>query len=542
MSDTTHDYDFAIIGSGFGGSVSALRLAEKGYRVVVIEQGRRFTTETLPKSTWNLWRYLWAPSLGMHGIFALTALKDAVIFHGAGVGGGSLVYANTHLEPLETFFTDPLWADLADWKAELAPFYAEARRMLGTTEAPAIFESDEALRDVLGELGTGGSFKRHSVGIYFGRPGEAAPDPYFGGQGPERVGCTFCGSCMVGCRVGAKNTLDRNYLYLAEKLGATVLPETRVVDVRPIGAADGSDGYEVRTRGTRTWLGRRRTIRAARVVFSAGVLGTVKLLAECRDRGSLPRVSDALGTYVRTNSESIQGISRARRNVSRGIAISSGGFTPDGTHIEMVRYGESADAMSALATVHVPGGELPRQVYFLGALLKRPVQALRQLVWPWGWSRSAAIVLAMQALDNSMRLRLVRRWYAPWSRKLQSDWGDHQPPPRYLPEAHEVTRRIAERLGGEPGSVLPEVVLDTTTTAHILGGCPMGADASRGVIDRENRVFGYEGLYVVDASMIGANLGVNPSLTITAMAERAMSFVPARLATVETSELRDAAE
>jgi cholesterol oxidase len=523
----TLDYDFVIIGSGFGGSVSALRLTEKGYRVCVVEQGKRFTTETLPKSTWDLRRYIWAPKLGMRGIMAITTLKDVVIFHGTGVGGGSLVYANTHLEPLDTFFTDPLWAGLADWKRELAPHYRVARHMLGTTESPAIFESDDALRDVLTEMGTGESFKKHSVGVYFGKPNEEIADPYFGGRGPVRVGCNFCGSCMVGCRVGAKNTLDRNYLYLAEQNGAKVIADTQVVDVMPLNNADGSEGYSITTKPTGSLLGRRATITAKRVVFSAGVLGTVKLLSECRQRGSLPRLSDALGTYVRTNSESIQGVSRATKNVSRGIAISSGGFTPDGTHIEMVRYGESADAMSALATVHVPGGRLPRQFYFIGALLKSPLLALRQLLWPFGWSKNAAIVLAMQAVDNSMKLKLVRRWWWPFSRQLTSDWGDRQPPPTYLPEAHEVTQRIATKLGGVPGSVLPEVVLDTTTTAHILGGCPMGRDATTGFIDTQNRVFNYEGLYVVDASMIGANLGVNPTLTITAMAERAMSFIEA---------------
>lgn len=536
------DYDFVVIGSGFGGSVSALRLTEKGYSVAVIEQGRRFTTETLPKSAWNFRRYLWAPKLGMRGIFAITTLKDVVIFHGAGVGGGSLVYANTHLEPLDTFFTDPLWAHLADWKRELGPFYTQARRMLGTKESPAIFAADETLRDVLTDMGTGKSFKKHDVGVFFGEPGVKVPDPYFGGRGPDRVGCNFCGACMVGCTVGAKNTLDRNYLYLAEQNGAKVIADTKVTDVKPLGAADGSDGYELFTRSTSGFFGSSGRITAKQVVFSGGVLGTLDLLLRSRTRGSLPRLSEALGTYVRTNSESIQGVSRGKKNLSHGIAISSGGFTPDGTHIEMVRYGETADAMSALATVHVPGGKLPRQVYFIGALLKQPLMALRQLAWPFGWSKSTAIVLAMQAIDNSMRLKLHRRWWWPFNTVLTSDWGNRKPPPRFLPEAHEVTRRIAEKLGAEPGSVLPEVVLDTTTTAHILGGCPMGDSEKTGVIDTQNRVFGYQGMYVVDASMIGANLGVNPTLTITAMAERAMSFVEAKASGTSENPHAQAAE
>lgn len=527
------DYDYLVIGSGFGGSVSAHRLTQKGYSVAVVEQGQRFTTETLPKNAWDLRNYLWMPRLGLHGIMAITAFKDVVIFHGAGVGGGSLVYANTHLEPLEAFYDDPRWAHMADWRSELAPFYAEAKRMLGTVESPRTFETDRVLNEVLDEMGTGDSFKKHTVGVYFGEPGQTVDDPFFDGEGPPRVGCTFCGSCMVGCDVGAKNTLDKNYLYLAEKNGAQVFAETRVEDVRPLGAGDGSDGYEVIGRSTRGVFKRRTRWTARHVVFSAGVLGTVKLLAKLKAQHSLPAVSGALGTYVRTNSESIQGVTVPSRDISKGIAITSGGMTPDGTHIEMVRYGDRADAMGPITTVHTAGGRLPRQMYFLAAVLKRPFLALRRLVWPFGWSKGTAIVLAMQAVDNSMQLTYRRRWWWPFGRTLNSDWGDRTPPPAYLPEAHAVTERLAEKLGGEPGSILPEVVLDTTTTAHILGGCPMGDAPTDAVIDKYNRVFGYTGLYVVDASMIPANLGVNPSLTITAMAERAMHYIPAKGETVE---------
>lgn len=524
MSDT--DFDYVIVGSGFGGSVSALRLAEKGYRVAVIEQGKRFTTQTLPKTTWNLRDYLWVPTARLFGIFSLTLFKDIVIFHGAGVGGGSLVYANTHLEPLDAFYTDPKWAHLGDWKSELAPFYARAKRMLGSNEPPAIFETDKALRGVLEDMGTGDSFKKHTVGIFFGEPGETVPDPYFDGDGPERTACTFCGACMVGCDIGAKNTLDKNYLYLAEKRGAQVIAETKVDDIRPIGAADGSDGYAITTHRITDWLPRKQTIRARRVVLSAGVIGTVGLLHKCRANGSLPALSPMLGSYVRTNSESIQGVFDADRNVGAGVAISSGGFTPDGTHIEMVRYGDRADSMSMLATVHTAGGPLPRQLYFLAAVLKNPFTALRRLLWPFGWSRRSAIVLAMQAVDNHMKLRYRRSWFWPFTKRLDSDWGDGPPPPSFLPEAHEATQRLAVKLGGKPGSVLPEVVLGATTTAHILGGCPIGADVESGVIGTDHSVFGYEGMYVIDGSSIPANLGVNPSLTITAMAERAMSLIP----------------
>jgi cholesterol oxidase len=537
-------FDYVIVGSGFGGSVSALRLAEKGYSVAVIEQGRRFTTSTLPTSTWKVRDYLWAPALRMFGIFSLTLFKDIVIFHGAGVGGGSLVYANTHLEPLDAFYNDPKWAHLGDWKKELAPFYARARRMLGSVEPPAIFETDKALREVLTDMGTGDSFKKHTVGIYFGQPGENATDPYFDGEGPARTGCTFCGACMVGCTVGAKNTLDRNYLFLAEKRGATVIPETRVLDIHPNADTNADYRYTLSTSRTTTWLPSRGTIRARNVVLSAGVLGTVGLLHRCRANGSLPRLSPTLGTFVRTNSESIQGVFDTEKPIGGGVAISSGGFTPDGTHIEMVRYGDKADSMSMLATVHTAGGALPRQLYFLAAFFKNPFAAVRRWIWPFGWSRHAGIVLAMQATDNSMQLKYRRKWYWPFSRQLDSDWGDRQPPPSWLPEAHEVTRRLATKLGGKPGSVLPEVVLNATTTAHILGGCPIGEDEQSGVIDPQHRVFGHPGMLVVDGSAIPANLGVNPSLTITAMAERAMSFIPTKNAasTAPANQLPAAAD
>ncbi len=540
-----HDYDYLIIGSGFGGSVSAHRLTQKGYKVGMIEKGQRLPTAELPKSNWNLWKSIWAPIFGLHGILSITLLKDVVIFHGSAVGGGSIVYANTHLEPLESFFTDPRWVHLSDdWKEELGPYYAEAKRMLGSVESARTYKIDHTLKEVLTDMGTGDSFKKHTVGVFFGEADVEVDDPYFGGDGPKRVGCNHCGSCMTGCRIGAKNSLDKNYLYFAEKYGTELHAETMVTDVRPLGNGDGSEGYEVLTKSsTSRFFKKSRRFTAKNVVFSAGVLGTVKLLFGCKESGSLPNISDALGTFVRTNSESIQGVITGDKSVGKGVAISSGGFTPDGTHIEMVRYGEHADAMGAVTTVHTGGGKLPRQLYWLAMMIRHPLQTLRPILWPFGWSARSAIVLAMQAVDNSMELRYQRRWWWPFKKTLNSDWGDREAPPTFMPSAHEVALRLAEKTGGQAASVMPELALDTTTTAHILGGCPMCESAEDSVIDKYNRVHNYEGMYVVDASMIGANLGVNPSLTITALAERAMDHVEAKAGSGDdVSPLAEAAE
>jgi cholesterol oxidase len=523
--------DYIIIGSGFGGSVSALRLAEKGYSVLVLEQGKRWRPEDFPRSNWNLRKFIWMPRLLLHGIQQITLLRDVLVFHGAGVGGGSLVYANTLLVPPDPFFEDAKWRDLApphaSWKETLAPHYATAKRMLGVAEAAHLAETDEHLRAVAEEMGRAGTFHRTHVGVFFGEAGKTVPDPFFGGEGPERTGCTLCGGCMVGCRPGAKNTLDKNYLYLAEKKGARILPETRVSDIRPLSGG----GYELSVeRSTSLLFKSRRTLRARNVVVSAGVLGTVKLLMACRDRGSLPQLPRALGAYVRTNSEALVSIKSRSGSVdySKGIAISAGFYPDEKTHIETCRYPAGSDFMALLGTTLVGGGKLPRPLYFLGAILRRPLQALR-LLWPFGWARRTVILLCMQPLDNSLELRMRRRWFWPFRRVLDSDRGDRPPAPTYLPIANETAERMAKRMNGMPQSVLPEVLLDTCSTAHILGGCAIGHGPEDGVVDSSCRVFGHEGLYVVDGSVIPANLGVNPSLTITALAEHAMSRVPAKV-------------
>jgi cholesterol oxidase len=522
------DYDFVIVGSGFGGSVSALRLVEKGYSVAVLEMGKRWTKESFPKSNWNLWKHFWRPALGMYGILQMTLTRDAFFLHGAGVGGGSLVYANTLLVPSDEAFADPRWVG-RDWREALRPHYATAMKMLGATESQVITDSDRMLKEVADELGHGHTWKPHTVGVYFGEPGKTAPDPYFGGAGPERTGCTLCGGCMVGCRVGAKNTLDRNYLYLAEQRGAVVMPESRVVDVRALGADDGSDGYVVAVERSTGLLHPRRTLRARGVVFAAGSYGTSGLLMRCKARGSLPRLSETLGTYVRTNSEALLAV-RARGSAvdhSRGIAITSGVLVDEHTHVEVVRYPRGSDAIASLTTVLTDGGRAPRWLYWLGALLRAPWTALRLLL-PFGAAVRTAILLVMQPIDSHLRYRLRRRWWWPFSWKIDSAPGQGPRAPVYLPVANEVARRLAKKMNGDPQSGLIEVLTNKATTAHILGGCPIGQSANDGVVDPASRVFGYRNLYVIDGSIIPANLGVNPSLTITAMAERAMSEVPHR--------------
>lgn len=531
---SSHDFDFLIIGSGFGGSVSALRLGEKGYRTAVLEMGKRWRPEDFPRTNWDLRRFLWLPGLGCHGIQRLTLLKDVLVLSGVGVGGGSLVYANTLLQPPDSAFDDPRWADLCEWKTALRAHYETARRMLGVTRNPRLWRSDEVLREYAQELGRQDTFHVTSVGVFFGptaRPedeGRRFPDPFFGGRGPERSACVHCGGCMVGCRYDAKNTLDKNYLYLAEKHhGVRIFPETRVTLIEPLPLPGG--GYRLHVESTTRLLGRqRRTLSAAQVVLSAGVLGTVPLLLRCRERGTLPELSPQLGNYVRTNSEAILGVTARdpQADLSRGVAITSGIYVDPQTHVEVVRYPRGSDAMGLLGTLLTDGGgRLLRPLRWLWNCLRHPLDFLRTL-WPFGWAQRTVILLVMQTLRNHMRMRLSRRWFWPLSKTVTTENDQAQRNPSYIPAANAAAKNIARKLDGVPQSAINEVLLDVPTTAHILGGCPMGRDRDSGVIDHAGRVFGYPGLYVADGSMIGANLGVNPSLTITALAEYAMSHVP----------------
>ena len=505
MAHLTH-YDVVVVGSGFGGSVSALRLAEKGYRVGVLEAGRRFDATTLPKTSWDLRNFLWAPKLGLRGIQRITLLKDVVVLSAAGVGGGSLVYANTLYRPPAGFFADPHWAGITE--EELAPYYDLASRMLGVTTQPSMTPADVVIRRVAEDMGVGHTFRRTPVGVFFGTPGETVPDPYFGGAGPDRTGCIECGDCMIGCRVGAKNRLDLNYLYLAERSGAVVHPETTVTRLSD------QDGWRVETT--------RGVFRADQVVLSAGALGTQRLLHAMRDTGVLPRLSARLGTLTRTNSEALLGAQTARvpaQLFSRGVAITSS-FHPDAdTHIEPVRYGPGSNAMGLLSTLLVDGGgRVPRPVRFLGQAVRHPVLLARSLS-ARRWSERTIIALVMQSVDNSLTVRRTR------SGRLTTGPGHGPANPTWIPVGHEAVRRIADRIGGFPGGSIGDI-FDIPMTAHILGGAVIGDSPQTGVIDPYHRVYGYPGLHVVDGSAIPANLGVNPSLTITAMAERAMALWP----------------
>jgi cholesterol oxidase len=522
------DYDWIVVGSGFGGSVSALRLSEKGYSVAVLECGKRFRDQDFPKSTWDLRRYFWAPRLGMKGIFRLTQFKDVAVVSGCGVGGGSLGYANTLYVPGEDFFEDPQWSGLADWEAELAPHYEEAQRMLGVVVHEDDDPADQLLRELGEHLGVGETYRKTPVGVYLDNPGQTVPDPYFGGEGPERTGCMRCGRCMVGCPHGAKNTLVKNYLWLAERRGARIEAERTVTDVRPLGAADGADGYAVTSERSGMIPGRgRRTLTARGVVFAAGPLGTNKLLQRCRLGGSLPRISDRLGELVRTNSEMILAVTVPEDypdDLTKRVAITSSIWTDPHTHIETVTYGHDGDSMSALYTLLTGDGtKATRPLKLLGQILRHPVNFLK-IMRPKGWSRRTIIVLVMQTLDNAIALRPKRKRNGDV--RLRTEQDPEKPNPTFIPVANEAAEWLAQRTGGIAQSSMSEALFNVPNTAHILGGAVIGAGPEDGVIDAEQRIFGYENLLVCDGAAVPANVGVNPSLTITALAEHAMAAVP----------------
>ncbi len=529
MAQATFDYDWIVIGSGFGGSVSALRLSEKGYKVGVLECGRRFRDEDYAKSTWNLRRFLWAPALGLRGILRMTPFKDVFIVSGAAVGGGSTVYANTLYRAAPEFFANPQWAALEDWASVLKPHYDTATRMLGVRQVPFDSDNQKLLKEVGKAFGVENTFTRTPCGVFFGEPDKTVADPYFGGEGPARTGCTRCGACMVGCRVGAKNTLLKNYLWFAEKRGAQILPEHQVTDLRPLGAADGSDGYEITTERPGAWLfKRRRSFRARGVVLAAGALGTNELLAQCKHRGSLPAISARLGSLVRTNSESILAVTLPRGSKlqpSNDVAISSSIHVSHDTHIEFVTYGPKGDFMSLLFTLIVGDGtRITRPLKLLANIVRHPLKFASTLL-PFGWGRRAVVFLVMQSLDNAIAFRARRRWFGGGV-ALTTEQDPEKPNPTYIDGGNKAAEWLAQHTGGVAQSMALEALANIPTTAHILGGAVIGRDADSGVIDRTSRVFGYRNLLVCDGAAMPANPGVNPSLTITALAEHAMTHVP----------------
>jgi len=517
----TH-YDVIVVGSGFGGSVAALRLTEKGYRVAVLEAGRRFDESSYPKTSWDVRNFLWAPKLGCFGIQRISLLRDALILSGAGVGGGSLNYANTLYEPPSAFYADPQWSHITDWHAELSPYYDQAKRMLGVTTNPVTTAADEVLLAVAQDLGVGHTYRPTPVGVFFGNPGVEVEDPYFGGAGPRRAGCLNCGACMTGCRHNAKNTLTKNYLHLAEAAGARVHPMTTVTR---ISAKQPDAGFEIETVRTGRWVKQaRQAFTADQVVLAAGALGTAKLLHRMRDSGALPNLSPRLGVLTRTNSEAIIGARTWAPGLdfSRGVSITSSIHPDATTHIEPVRYGKGSDAMGLLQTALADGNQRgPRAVAWMRELIRLRGKAFA-VHNPKGWAEKTIILLIMQTLDNSITTFTKRGLFG---RRLSSRQGHGAPNPSWIPAGHDVARRVADRIGGVAGGAWNDVV-NIPMTAHFIGGCAISDSTQTGVIDPYHRVYGYPSLSIVDGSAISANLGVNPSLTITAQAERAMAMWP----------------
>jgi cholesterol oxidase len=521
MANARRDFDIIVIGSGFGGSVSALRLTEKGYRVGVIEAGRRFADKDFPKTSWRLSRFLYAPRLGLRGIQRIHALPDVLVLAGAGVGGGSLVYANTLYIPPDTYFNDKQWAHITDWKSELLPWYDQASRMLGVADNPYFSPSDKAMQDAAIEMGVGHTFRMAPLGVHFGAgPGTLTPDPYFGGVGPDRNGCMQCGGCMTGCRFNAKNTLPKNYLGLAEKAGAQVFPEHTVTSIEE--QRDGS--WKIYARGSSSWFGRKRVFTAAQVIVAAGTYNTQKLMHTIKASGTLPNISDSLGRLSRTNSEALTGALMPKSDIdySQGSAITSSFFPDEHTHIEPVRYGKGSNAMGLLQTLMTDGTDgKTRRRQWLRTLVSHPSQIAR-ILNVRKWSERTVIALVMQNVDSSLRVSPKKSIFG-WRLTSQND--SEKPNATFIPAANEVVRRIAEKAGGIPGGNIGDLI-SAPFTAHFVGGCVIGDSPATGVIDPYHRVWNYPTLHIVDGASVTANLGVNPSLTITAQAERAMSMWP----------------
>lgn len=526
-------YDFVIIGSGFGGSVSAMRLTEKGYRVLVLERGKRFQDNDFPTTNWNIWKYLWAPVMRCFGILQLSLFNGFFVFHSSGVGGGSLVYAGVLMEPDDSFFDADTWKHLGDWRQTLAPHYATARHMLGVTENPNLWSADESLRVVSDEIGFGDSFQATEVGVFFNEDSQEVPDPYFNGQGPPRAGCIHCGGCMVGCRYNSKNTLVKNYLFFAEKWGAEVRGECTVEDIQPL-TGEQADGarYEVFYQSSTNWLWKpKHSVRARNVILSAGVLGTNDLLLKCKNENkSLPEISSRLGETVRTNSEAFLGGFNRSEVVdhSKGLAITSIFQADETTRVEPVRFSDGSSLIFWLISApffRPRGGFLKRLGILLLEILKHPSVFYRVKFKP-GLTRRGVALMVMQTENNLMRLKRSRGLFTLFRKGLMADHDLEHTVPVNTDLGHSIAEKFAREIKGEPIGTLLESLFDVPATAHMLGGCLIGRNADEGVVDLDCQVFNYPGLYVVDGSIVPANPGINPSLTITALSEYAMERIP----------------
>jgi len=530
-----YDFDYIVIGSGFGGSVSACRLTEKGYSVGVMELGRRWTAEDFPKSNWDLRRWVWRPGLKMFGFYNIRLFRHVLVMCGNAVGGGSITYGNVLLPAPDRVWSEGPWAGLKDWKRIMPQHYATAEKMLGVTENKILGEADLRLKKMANLQGIADTFYRSRVATYFAHDGETGgqihPDPYFGGEGPERGTCVGCGGCLVGCKHNAKNTLDKNYLYFAEKRGAQVFAETKVVDVRPLnGKEDGSDGYEVFTECSTSWFDKqRRSFRCRGVIFAASPLGTMELLFRVKQSGSLPRLSDDLGNRVYTNAESLLGVRfpESNKSMSPGVTAGSGVYVDEHTHIQAGRFPEGSDAIGLLMTLLCGGRAGWTRIFtWLWTLLTHPLNALRTHN-PIGFARQTMLLLVMQTMDASINMRFKRRWYWPFAKQLCSEAGPIAIP-TIIPEGIAFAEKGAKALGGTAISLQSDILFNIPSTGHCMGGCAMADSPERGVMDAQNRVYGYQNLLICDGSMLSANLGVNPSLTITALTEHAMSYIPAK--------------
>jgi len=521
MKQEIEEYDYVIIGSGFGGSVSALRLSEKGYKVLVIEKGKWFKKNDFPKTNWNLKKWLWLPSFGFYGLFKITLFKDVTVLSGTGVGGGSLTYANTLPRPKTAFYNSGNWAGLTNWENELAPHYTEAERMLGAAKNPRLFDCDLALLEVAKAMNKEAEFEATNVAVFFGEPEKTVPDPFFNGEGPEREGCSFCGGCMIGCRHNAKNTLDKNYLYLAKKKGAKIIAERIVKTVVPDGKADGSEGYLITHQNMTSFAKNKQTVKAKGVIFSGGVLGTVRLLLDMKHKNLLPNLSPVVGDHIRTNNENLAMVvtKKSDKDYSKGVAIGSIFPPNEDGHLEPVRYSKGSGFWKIAASpILFDKRAIVRIPKLIWKVITQPDILFRAWVSK-DFAKQSIILLFMQHLDSTVRFK--RGWF-----KLTSSMSSGPKATPFIPAAEELINKTAEIVGGKPVMLNLDMITGAPSTAHILGGAVIGESPDKGVINIDHKVFGYENMYVCDGSAISANPGVNPSLSITAMSERAMSKIP----------------